>query len=142
MQNSEERGNGEASREAYLRSLPREDRDNLARTLTLIFSDNLSRAGSIMALAVGTTTFPHSYWAGLERYLEGKDEKMRRFVERHGEDIDVKLCPDFLGCKSTGTDWEEIIERVLQTNRIDYGFNPESGPSRVKYLDVPPEFRK
>lgn len=82
----------ELPRSTFLRSISGAERAALKDLFCSVLGSRFLIYNEIVVLAVGTTTFPESYWNGLQKYLAAHDPFKLPFVERRGEDIDLLLC--------------------------------------------------
>jgi hypothetical protein len=133
---------GEMPLEKYLKErLSEGERDAISKlflSLEMVYKAN----SCLMALAVGTTTFPDGYWDELEKFLKEKDPSKLEYVKRRGEDIDILLAPDFLTncrfCEQPG----EFLEQDLKNLGINFEFEERGSESGANYFDVPKELQE
>ena len=125
---------------SYLESITTHERHALLKTFEAIFrTGGLNKGLSLMGLAVGTTTFPDSYWRDLRKYLRKEDKKKLSYVDRRGEDLDILLCfEQECASKSTLNTHQRILKRGLTEAGIRFKeqIGRENGTG---YLNIPEE---
>ncbi|MEK6850380.1 MAG: hypothetical protein AABX85_02295 [Nanoarchaeota archaeon] len=119
----------------FISSLSKLERNVLGELSKLIFADNLNRIGSFALFAVGTTTYPQSYWNGLRKYLEEKDPSKLYFVERRGEDIDLQVCSE--DCMLGKIVMEQallLLPKILKDGKIKFQVEEYKSHSGTGYI--------
>lgn len=128
--------------ENYLISLKHDERHFLADLFRTILYNGEKYFLEVAALAVGTTTYKGDYWNGLKRYLEKNDPEKLSYVDRRGEDIDIKFCHDQFWDLSPEA-FEVGLRRIknlLDKNKIEYSFS-EKKENGTKYFQVPEDYQ-
>lgn len=129
-------------REEYLSRLTDLERDNIANlfnSFNILFRNSIS----LMALAVGTTTYSEKYWNNLKKYLQENDPSKLGYVERKGEDIDIILCND-APIELNHRNYSKYMDfaiKDLEKAGIDYLFEKGKRNSGSDYLTVPTEYK-
>lgn len=126
----------ELSAEAYLDRLTRNERNGLVYIFDCL--KYFQRCSSPAVLAVGTTTFPASYWERLKKMFSEHDPDKMHFAERQGEDIDILFCGgDVLGLHPES---DEILQRDLSKAGIPFEtYTYEEGRVDGTFYQVVPE---
>jgi len=131
----------EVQTDEYLRRLSAHERSNLSALFYDLETLFRGSAG-LMALAVGTTTYPEQYWTNLRTYLQEKDPSKLGFVERKGEDIDIILCPDTYQepAQEIFLEWLKFTRKDLDKAKINYLFENGERDCGTNYLSVPTSY--
>jgi len=113
----------EVNRESFLRSISRNERNALVYVLDSL--KIFKEATYFSAFAVGTTTYPDSYWHGLKTYLQSKEcKELLSFAEKKGEDIDIQLCYDQFTSQNWRLpfvdEWPKFVNRDLKKAKIKF----------------------
>lgn len=128
--------------EEYLRRLSKVERQNISHLFQNF--DTLFRATmSLMALAVGTTTFSEEYWTGLSKYLQEHDPSKLEYVDRKGEDIDIIICNDNIWepAPKSFLEWIDFTRKDLDRAGIDYIFEDGEKDCGTSYITVPVNYQ-
>ena len=135
-------GFNELSKESYLRGISKIERNGILHLFRNVF-ESLKRLDLFMLLAIGTTTYPPEYWAGLEKTLKENDPEKLDFVKRRGEDIDLQICRELKPFSQyTLENFIKYIQLDLEEKKIQYKLNTQENECGTNYFVVPKELRR
>jgi len=138
----------EVPRDAVLRNMSRDERNALVYLFGTggILSRLQKTISAYGVFAVGTITYPTSYWVGLEKYLMEKDPTKLNYVKRRGQDIDLIITEEiFDGLEGDRKDnvveiMHELLRKATRKGEFFYDFSEEARENGTQYLTVPEEY--
>lgn len=134
----------EMPREVVLRNMSRDERNGLAYLFgTRGVFPKLSRViGGFSIFAVGTITYPFSYWHKLEEYLKNNDPSKMHYVHRRGQDIDLIIASNcFPGLIEEAVPYvTRQLEEAKKRRELSFKFSPEARKDGTSYMTVPKEY--